>query len=57
MATLSKRALANIEPKPGRELDRAAFYNQYDRETNPEGVVAMAVAENRLMYMVPDKFT
>ncbi|KAL9108390.1 MAG: hypothetical protein Q9227_006850 [Pyrenula ochraceoflavens] len=49
MAALSRRALANIQPDPEKDLGRAAFYNQYDPEKNPGGVVAMAVAENRLI--------
>lgn len=51
---VSERALSNINP-PNPILGKLyavrayCFRNQYDPETNPDGIVALAVAENKLM--------
>ncbi|OAP56365.1 hypothetical protein AYL99_09544 [Fonsecaea erecta] len=48
---VSQRALSNlIRPTPDLHAVRAhCFYNQYDPATNPGGIVALAIAENKLM--------
>ena len=50
MAFLSDRARDNLKTSPSWELNMHAFRNQYDRVTNPDGVVPLAVAENKLMH-------
>lgn len=52
MAFLSSRARDNLKPSKSMELILHAFFNQYDPDNNPDGVVALAVAENKLMHEV-----
>jgi hypothetical protein len=49
MAQLSFRALSNITPTKNTDLMWAAFSNPYS-EANPDGVVFMGIAENKLMF-------
>ncbi|OAG35288.1 hypothetical protein AYO21_10559 [Fonsecaea monophora] len=48
---VSQRALSNlVPPTPNLHAVRShCFHNQYDPETNPDGIVALAIAENKLM--------
>ena len=46
---LSDRAVQNLVPNRLREVRAYCFYNQYDSVSNPDGIVAMAIAENKLM--------
>lgn len=46
---LSDRASQNLQHNRLREVRAWCYYNQYDPITNPNGVVAMAIAENKLM--------
>jgi aspartate/methionine/tyrosine aminotransferase len=50
MAFISRRARDNLKPNKAFELVLHAFANQYDPVTNPDGIVALAVAENKLMH-------
>jgi aspartate/methionine/tyrosine aminotransferase len=50
MAFISSRARDNLKPNKAFELVLHAFANQYDPVTNPNGIVALAVAENKLMH-------
>ena len=50
MAFLSERGRDNLEPNKSRDLTLHAFRNQYDPITSPDGIVALAVAENQLMH-------
>lgn len=50
MAQLSSRALKNAEPKEMFKLMGAVFSNPYS-ESNPDGVVFMGLAENKLMCL------
>ena len=47
---ISERARVNLRDDPLAELRRYCFYNQYDEATNSDGVVALAIAENKLMH-------
>ncbi|KAI1611547.1 1-aminocyclopropane-1-carboxylate synthase [Exophiala viscosa] len=49
MGYISKRALDNLIPNKLHEIRSHCFHNQYDAQNNPDGIVAMAVAENKLM--------
>ncbi|KIX06133.1 uncharacterized protein Z518_04107 [Rhinocladiella mackenziei CBS 650.93] len=49
MGYISQRALSNLVRDKLHDVRAYCFYNQYDPETNPEGIVALAVAENKLM--------
>lgn len=46
---VSQRALSNLVPNKLHEIRSHCFHNQYDRDTNPGGIVALAIAENKLM--------
>ena len=50
---VSPRALANINTDPPTAKLHAirshCFHNQYDSVSNPDGIVALAIAENKLM--------
>ena len=50
---ISPRALSNITTSPQTSALHAVrshcFHNQYDAVTNPEGIIALAIAENKLM--------
>ena len=46
---LSDRVSQNLSRDRLREVRSYCFHNQYDPVTNPEGIVAMAIAENKLM--------
>ena len=49
---ISSRALSNLAPGSTSKLGEVrshAFYNQYDPESNPSGIIALAIAENKLM--------
>jgi 1-aminocyclopropane-1-carboxylate synthase len=50
MGFISSRARDNLKPNKAFELVLYAFANQYDPVTNPDGIVALAVAENKLMH-------
>ncbi|KAI9658481.1 MAG: hypothetical protein M1831_003919 [Alyxoria varia] len=47
---LSRRALSNLEPNEIKNIMRAGSSNPFDAEGNPEGIISMGVAENRLMH-------
>ncbi|KAK6382752.1 hypothetical protein LTS17_003421 [Exophiala oligosperma] len=49
MGYISKRALDNLVPNKLQEIRSYCFHNQYDQATNPDGIVALAIAENKLM--------
>jgi len=49
MCSLSSRAQALIAPTPTGSITGKAFSNQYDEEKNPNGIVFMGIAENKLM--------
>lgn len=49
MVHISQRALANLVPNTLHEIRSHCFHNQYDKDLNPDGIVALAVAENKLM--------
>ncbi|KAL2441242.1 putative aminotransferase aclI [Exophiala dermatitidis] len=49
MVHISPRALSNLVPNKLHEIRSHCFHNQYDAELNPGGIVALAVAENKLM--------
>ncbi|KIV80838.1 hypothetical protein PV11_08314 [Exophiala sideris] len=49
MGYISKRALDNLIPNKLHEIRSHCFHNQYDAQKNPDGIVALAVAENKLM--------
>ncbi len=53
MASISHRAFAVIAPSETMKLLGQVFSNQYDKENNPDGVVCMWIAENKLMYTLP----
>src|SRR4051794_35100336 len=50
---VSERALSNLNTGPLTTKLHAVrshcFHNQYDPITNPDGIVALAIAENKLM--------
>lgn len=46
---LSDRVKQNLHHNRLREIRAYCFYNQYDPVSNPNGIVAMAIAENKLM--------
>ncbi|ETI28398.1 hypothetical protein G647_00847 [Cladophialophora carrionii CBS 160.54] len=52
--SISERALSNLNP-PNPQTSKLhairshCFHNQYDPTTNPDGIVALAIAENKLM--------
>jgi aspartate/methionine/tyrosine aminotransferase len=50
MAFISTRARDNLKPNKSMEPAFHAFANQYEPDTNPNGIVALAVAENKLMH-------
>lgn len=50
-AHLSRRALANLESDDTKRIMRAGTTNGYEADMNPDGILSMGVAENRLMYM------
>ena len=47
---ISERARDNLKRDKLHDLRSACFNNQYDEETNPDGIIALAVAENKLMH-------
>ena len=47
---ISQRAQDNLKRDKLQDLRSLCFYNQYDEHTNPDGIVALAVAENKLMH-------
>ena len=47
---ISERVRVNLKENPLADLRRHCFYNQYDETNNPDGIVALAVAENKLMH-------
>ena len=49
MPHISERASSNLTKGRLSEIRSYCFRNQYDPETNPDGIVAMAIAENKLM--------
>jgi aspartate/methionine/tyrosine aminotransferase len=49
MGYVSKRALDNLIPNKLHEIRSHCFHHQYDRDSNPDGIVALAIAENKLM--------
>ncbi|KIW49566.1 hypothetical protein PV05_11234 [Exophiala xenobiotica] len=49
MGYISKRALDNLVPNKLQEIRSHCFHNQYDQVNNPNGIVALAIAENKLM--------
>jgi aspartate/methionine/tyrosine aminotransferase len=51
MAFISTRARDNLKPNKSMDLAFHAFANQYEPDTNPNGIVALAVAENKLMHL------
>ena len=46
---ISSRATSNFTTSKLAEVRSYCFHNQYDPKTNPDGVIALAVAENKLM--------
>ncbi|USW55235.1 Putative aminotransferase, class I/classII, pyridoxal phosphate-dependent transferase, major [Septoria linicola] len=46
---ISNRVKENLAPNKLSEVRAAVYYNQYDPVQNPDGVVALAIAENKLM--------
>ena len=46
---LSERVCENLHPNKLREVRAYCNHNQYDPVSNPDGIVAMAIAENKLM--------
>lgn len=48
-AGLSSRAAENLHRTKLAEVRSYCYYKQYDPETNPDGIVALAIAENKLM--------
>ena len=48
-AAISKRAAENLHRSKLAEVRSYCYYRQYDPVTNPEGIVALAIAENKLM--------
>ena len=44
------RQEGNLKPNKLMELAFHTFLNQYEPDTNPNGIVALAVAENKLMH-------
>lgn len=49
MAHISQRALDNLIPNKLHEIRSHCFHDQYDPDVNPQGIVALAIAENKLM--------
>jgi aspartate/methionine/tyrosine aminotransferase len=49
VAPISARAQDNLRPSPLGAIRSHCFYNQYDPTSNPEGIIALAIAENKLM--------
>ncbi|KAH8812703.1 pyridoxal phosphate-dependent transferase [Xylogone sp. PMI_703] len=47
---LSSRAAYNIKPNDIKQIMSAGSTNLYDRESNPDGMISLGVAENRLMH-------
>lgn len=47
---ISERVRENLQRNQLQDLRAHCFYNQYDAETNPGGIIALAVAENKLMH-------
>ena len=48
-AGLSRRAAENLPRSKLSEVRSYCYYKQYDPVTNPDGIVPLAIAENRLM--------
>jgi len=46
---LSQQALANTRPNDVKRIMSAGSSNLYDSNTNPDGMISLGVAENRLM--------
>ena len=46
---ISSRAISNLTTSKLAEVRSYCFHNQYDPKSNPDGVIALAVAENKLM--------
>lgn len=46
---LSDRVKDNLQPNKLGEVRAWCYYKQYDPQNNPDGVVALAIAENKLM--------
>lgn len=46
---VSQRALKNLESDDIKRIMRAGSTNGYDSDYNPDGVLSVGVAENRLM--------
>lgn len=47
---LSKRGLANLAPDAIKAIMKAGSSNPYHEQHNPDGVVSLGVAENRLLH-------
>lgn len=54
MTHISSRALANLESDDTKRIMKAGTTNGYDSDYNPEGVLSMGIAENRLMWVIKD---
>lgn len=50
MARLSNRGLANLVPDSIKAIMKAGSSNAYHAEHNPNGIVSLGVAENRLLH-------
>ena len=50
MTFLSIPARDNLKPNRSMELAFHTLANQYEPDTNPNGIIALAVAENKLMH-------
>lgn len=46
---ISPRVASNLQSSKLAEVRSYCFHNQYHPESNPDGVIAMAIAENKLM--------
>ncbi|KAK4495581.1 hypothetical protein PRZ48_012849 [Zasmidium cellare] len=46
---LSDRVKDNLQPSKLGDLRAYCYYKQYDPKTKPDGIVALAIAENKLM--------
>ena len=50
MTFVSTRARDNLKPNKLMEFVSHAFASQYEPDANPNGIIALAVAENKLMH-------
>ena len=46
---ISSKATSNFVANKLHGIRSYCFYRQYDPETNPDGIIALAIAENKLM--------